>query len=49
VVVLAAAEYERLRGCDRQDAPSFNGLLLAMPQDEGEFLSTGPTPRDVAF
>jgi len=49
VVVLSAAEYERLRGCDREDAPGFNELLLAMPQDDGEFPSTGPALRDVAF
>ena len=49
VVVLSAAEYERLRGCDREDAPGFNELWLAMPQDDGEFPSTGPALRDVAF
>ena len=49
VVVLSAEEYERLRGCDRQDAPGFNDLLLAMPQDDGEFDRAGPLLRDVGF
>jgi prevent-host-death family protein len=37
VVVLDAAEYERLRRLERADAPSFADLLLAIPQDDGEF------------
>ena len=37
VVVINVAEYERLRLLDRAQAPSFADLLLAMPQDDGEF------------
>ena len=40
VVVIGVAEYERLRDLARRQAPSFADLLLAMPQDDGEF------PRD---
>ncbi len=49
VVVLAAEEYERLRLCDRNKAPSFNELLLDMPCDEGDFAPLSVVPRDVAF
>lgn len=49
VVVLAAEEYERLRLCDRNKAPSFNELLLDMPRDEGDFAPLSVVPRDVAF
>ena len=38
MVVVAADEYERLRNLDRAQAPSFAELLLAIPQDGGEFL-----------
>ena len=37
VVVIDVAEYERLRRLERARAPSFADLLLAMPQDNGEF------------
>lgn len=37
VVILAAEEYERLRRLERADAPSLSDLLLAIPQDDGEF------------
>ena len=40
VVVVNVAEYDRLRRLERSKAPSFADLLLAMPQDDGEF------PRD---
>ncbi len=40
VVVVGVAEYDRLRRLERAQAPSFADLLLAMPQDDGEF------PRD---
>jgi antitoxin Phd len=36
VVVVDAAEYERLRRLERARAPSFADLLFAMPQDDGE-------------
>ena len=37
VVVVDVTEYERLRQLERAKAPSFTQLLLAMPQDDGEF------------
>jgi len=47
VVVVAVAEYERLRRLDRVQAPSFAELLLAMPQDGDEFPRPKVRPRDV--
>jgi antitoxin Phd len=49
VVVVAADEYERLRQLERAQAPSFPELLLAMPQDGGEFSRLSVRPRDVKF
>jgi antitoxin Phd len=46
VVVVDAAEYERLRRLERVKAPSFADLLLAMPQDDGEFPRAKVRPRD---
>jgi antitoxin Phd len=46
VVVVSAAEYERLRQLDRACAPSFAEMLLAMPQDDGEFQPVKVRPRD---
>ena len=37
VVVVDAADYERLRQLERAQAPSFKDHLLAMPQDDGHF------------
>ena len=37
VVVLATEEYERLRQVEKTTAPAFAELLLAIPQDDGEF------------
>ena len=49
VVVVGVEEYERLRRLDRAEAPSFAELLLAMPQDGGEFPRLKARPRDVKF
>ncbi|HEY7297749.1 MAG TPA: type II toxin-antitoxin system Phd/YefM family antitoxin [Xanthobacteraceae bacterium] len=49
VVVLDAAEYERLRLLDRAQAPSFIEHLLSMPQDDGEFPREEVRLRDVEF
>jgi antitoxin Phd len=49
VVVVAADDYERLRQLERAQAPSFAQLLLAIPQDGGEFLRLQVRPRDVEF
>jgi len=37
VVIVDVAEYDRLRQLERAKAPSFVDVLLAMPQDDGEF------------
>ncbi len=47
VVVVAANEYERLRQLERAQAPSFADLLLAIPQDGGEFPRLKVRPREV--
>jgi antitoxin Phd len=47
VVVLAAEEFERLSRLDRAQAPTFAELLLAIPQDDGEFERATVRPRDV--
>jgi len=49
VVIVAADTFERLRGLDRADAPSFARTLLAMPQDDGEFERMNARPREVEF
>jgi prevent-host-death family protein len=46
VVVVDVVEYERLRGVERARAPSFADLLLAMPQDGGEFSDPKVRMRD---
>jgi prevent-host-death family protein len=47
VVVVDAAEYERLRRLERAHAPSFAELLLAMPQDDSEVPRLELRPRDL--
>jgi antitoxin Phd len=47
VVVIAAEEYEHLRQLDRAQASSFAQLLLAIPQDRGDFSRQKIRPRDV--
>ena len=37
VVVLAAAEYERLRRLEKTGGPTLADLLIAIPQDDEEF------------
>ena len=37
VVVVNVVEYERLRQLERAKASSFAEVILAMPQDDGEF------------
>jgi prevent-host-death family protein len=46
VVVIDVMEYERLRRLERAHAPSFAELLLAMPQDDGEFPRSTVRMRD---
>jgi prevent-host-death family protein len=47
VVVVDAAEYERLQSFERAQAPSFAEVLLAMPQDGGEFPRRDVRMRDL--
>ena len=49
VVVLAVEEYERLRRNAKAAAPTFVDMLLAMPQDDGEFERWPMQVRDVEF
>ena len=45
VVVVSVEEYERLRHLERVQAPSLPELLLAIPQDNGEFERLQLAPR----
>jgi antitoxin Phd len=47
VVVVDVVEYERLRRLERSRAPSFGDLLLAMPQDDGDFSRANVRMRDL--
>ena len=47
VVVVDVSEYERLRQVERARAPSFADVLLAMPQDDGEFSRAKVRMRDL--
>jgi antitoxin Phd len=47
VVVVDVAEHDRLRRLERARAPSFADVLLAMPQDDGEFPRRNVRMRDI--
>jgi prevent-host-death family protein len=47
VVVVDAVEYDRLRRLERASAPSFADVILAMPQDDGEFPRRKVRARDL--
>jgi len=47
VVVVAADEYDRLRHLDEAHDPTLAEMLLAIPQDDGEFERLDVTLRDV--
>jgi prevent-host-death family protein len=47
VVVVDVVEYDRLRRLERARAPSFADVLLAMPQDDGEFPRQHLQMRDI--
>ena len=49
VVVLAVDEYERLCHLEKASAPTFAELLLAIPQDDGEFERLPLSPRPVDY
>jgi antitoxin Phd len=46
VVVMDVAEYERLLRLAGASAPSFADVILAMPQDDGEFPRRDVRARD---
>jgi prevent-host-death family protein len=47
VVVVDVLEYERLQRLERAQAPSFAEVLLAMPQDDGDFQRKDVRMRDL--
>jgi prevent-host-death family protein len=47
VIVVDVVEYERLRRLERARAPSFADVILAMPQDDGEFPRLDVRMRDL--
>jgi antitoxin Phd len=47
VVVVDVIEFERLQRLERVQAPSFADVLLAMPQDDGEFPRRNVRMRDI--
>jgi antitoxin Phd len=49
VVVMDVTEYERLSRLERAQMPSFADVLLAMPQDNGEFPHSTIRMRDFAL
>ena len=49
VVVLRVDDYEHLRRLQHANAPTFGDLLLAIPQDGGEFERARLPPRPVDF
>ena len=46
-VIVSASEYDRLKAIEKGAAPGFASLLLAMPQDDGEFERMPLQPRDI--
>ncbi|MCP5410250.1 MAG: type II toxin-antitoxin system Phd/YefM family antitoxin [Chromatiaceae bacterium] len=49
VVVIGVADYERLQRVEKAAAPTLAGLLLAMPQDDGEIERIPLQPRSIEF
>ncbi len=49
VVVVAVEEYERLRHLEKAEAPTLADMLLAIPQDDGEFDRFPLPSRSVEF
>jgi prevent-host-death family protein len=47
VVVVDVVEHERLRRLERARAPSFADVIVAMPQDHGEFPRLDVRMRDL--
>ena len=46
-VMVSIQEYERLKALEKGASPGFAGLLLAMPQDDGEFDRMPLQPRNI--
>lgn len=49
VVVVAAADYDRMLHHERADSPGFISHLLAIPQDDDEFARANIGLRDTEF
>lgn len=49
VVVVAAEEYDRLKGLEQRHAPSFKEHLLNMPKDDGTFERLKAPLREPGF
>jgi antitoxin Phd len=49
VVVVDVVEYERLQRLERAQAPSLADVLLAMPQDDGDFARAHVRMRDLGL
>lgn len=49
VVILSVEEYDRLRKGKPENTPTFVELLLAIPQDDGEFERLPLKPRPIEF
>jgi len=49
VVIVAVEEYERLRHLEKAEAPTLADMLLAIPQDDGEFDRFRLPSRSVEF
>lgn len=49
VVVIGIADYERLQRAEKAAAPTLAGLLLEMPQDDGEIERIPLQPRSINF
>ena len=47
VVVVDAAEFDRLKRVESASAPSLPELPLAIPQDDGEFERIDVAPREI--
>ena len=47
VVIVGAAEFDRLKRHERAHAPSFTDMLLAIPRDDGKFERIELAPRDI--
>ncbi len=47
VVVVDAAEFDRLKRVESASAPSLPEFLLAIPQDDGEFERIDVAPREI--